>query len=81
MYHCHILHHEDDGMMGSFVVIDTTATGVFNLEKNSFIVYPNPASNLLFIQLQNTTPFSEVFIQNVIGKIVLKQTIINSKVS
>jgi bilirubin oxidase len=79
MYHCHILHHEDDGMMGSFVVIDTTATGVFNLEKNSFIVYPNPASNLLFIQLQNTTPFSEVFIQNVIGKIVLKQTIINSK--
>ncbi len=24
MYHCHLLHHEDDGMMGSFIVIDTT---------------------------------------------------------
>lgn len=23
MYHCHLLMHEDDGMMGSFVVIDT----------------------------------------------------------
>jgi blue copper oxidase len=22
MYHCHLLHHEDRGMMGQFVVVD-----------------------------------------------------------
>ena len=26
MYHCHILHHEDDGMMGSFIVYDPFAS-------------------------------------------------------
>lgn len=33
MYHCHLLHHEDDGMMGSFKVIDTTATSISEIEK------------------------------------------------
>ena len=32
MYHCHLLHHEDDGMMGSFLVIDTTATGISDMD-------------------------------------------------
>ncbi|MFJ5776713.1 multicopper oxidase domain-containing protein [Streptomyces sp. NPDC093094] len=22
MYHCHLLHHEDEGMMGQFVVVE-----------------------------------------------------------
>lgn len=78
MYHCHILHHEDDGMMGSFVVIDTTATSVFKLEKNGFVVYPNPASNFISIQLPNLSEYSEIQIQNILGKTVLKQTIINT---
>ena len=25
MYHCHLLRHEDDGMMGQFVVVDPGA--------------------------------------------------------
>jgi FtsP/CotA-like multicopper oxidase with cupredoxin domain len=26
MFHCHILEHEDVGMMGQFVVVDSEAT-------------------------------------------------------
>ncbi len=44
MYHCHMLSHEDDGMMGQFLVIgnataseETLGHASFNLE-----VYPNP---------------------------------------
>jgi len=47
MYHCH---HEDDGMMGSFVVLDTTSTGVSDINSsNNFSVFPNPTSGLLNI--------------------------------
>lgn len=50
MYHCHLLHHEDDGMMGSFVVLDTTSTGVVEINSsNDFSVFPNPTSDLLNI--------------------------------
>ncbi|HRH64771.1 MAG TPA: multicopper oxidase domain-containing protein [Bacteroidia bacterium] len=45
MYHCHILMHEDDGMMGQFVVVSPT-TGLNDLSTSqSLYVYPNPNSN------------------------------------
>lgn len=53
MYHCHLLHHEDDGMMGSFRVKDTTtATGINKGDslQNLFLFYPNPSSDFLNIQ-------------------------------
>lgn len=44
MYHCHLLHHEDDGMMGSFLVLDPESS-VQEKEINTAIsVYPNPTS-------------------------------------
>ncbi|KAA3638942.1 MAG: T9SS C-terminal target domain-containing protein [Bacteroidetes bacterium] len=43
MYHCHMLTHEDEGMMGQFTVVDFT-TGVHEFEEASISVYPNPAS-------------------------------------
>ncbi|MCK6640628.1 MAG: multicopper oxidase domain-containing protein [Bacteroidia bacterium] len=51
MYHCHLLHHEDDGMMGSFLVIDTT-TSVGETAEVSFgyKVYPVPADESFRIE-------------------------------
>jgi blue copper oxidase len=50
MYHCHLLHHEDEGMMGSFRVIDTTSTGTFEIDsENNLSIYPNPANDFLNI--------------------------------
>lgn len=44
MYHCHLLHHEDDGMMGSFLVHDPFA-GLNTKNGSSLTVFPNPASS------------------------------------
>ncbi|HEX8517086.1 MAG TPA: multicopper oxidase domain-containing protein [Bacteroidia bacterium] len=50
MYHCHLLHHEDDGMMGTFLVLDTAA---INIEEQSIRaevnIFPNPAKNSIRI--------------------------------
>jgi len=49
MYHCHMLTHEDGGMMGQFIVVDPNNS----LEDNSmegFKMFPNPASDQLVIQ-------------------------------
>jgi bilirubin oxidase len=42
MYHCHMLHHEDDGMMGSFTVV--APDDVEDVNAHEVIIYPNPAT-------------------------------------
>ncbi len=70
MYHCHLLHHEDDGMMGSFLVLDTTATGIEEINKvNNFSVFPNPANDLVnIVSLDNSVFSLEIF--NAFGMMV-----------
>ncbi len=79
MYHCHLLHHEDDGMMGSFRVIDTTTTtGVSEIQKQSFSLFPNPTSENLSIQFPNEIPLAEINVLNVLGTTIIKQSISNT---
>lgn len=68
MYHCHLLHHEDDGMMGSFRVLDTTSTGLQQLEFNKLFLYPNPAENELHVSLETTNNNYEILVLNVLGE-------------
>ncbi len=44
MYHCHILEHEDRGMMGQYLVIDTTTTSIESVNEiiSDSRLYPNP---------------------------------------
>jgi len=45
MYHCHFLGHEDEGMMGQFIVLDPNATAIEDEMIPSGIniaTYPNP---------------------------------------
>lgn len=49
MYHCHLLHHEDDGMMGQFVVVDPN-TAVETLETADIRLYPNPVDDHLVLE-------------------------------
>lgn len=44
MYHCHMLSHEDDGMMGQFIVFGNT-TSTIEHEKELISIYPNPTAN------------------------------------
>jgi hypothetical protein len=46
MYHCHLLTHEDDGMMGQFVV-EKSPLYVDSSPTDDFTVYPNPVNDIL----------------------------------
>lgn len=51
MYHCHMLTHEDDGMMGQFRVIPNPAsTNDASMHAHRFVLWPNPVQDRLFIQ-------------------------------
>jgi len=68
MYHCHLLHHEDEGMMGSFVVVDPN--NVSQTQEQPFSVFPNPAQHGSAITISNS---SEQFISAVIFDLSGKQ--------
>ena len=56
MYHCHMLGHEDAGMMGQFVVVDNHSSGIRDiniLPESAAIVFPNPATDRLFVDLED----------------------------
>jgi len=73
MYHCHILMHEDDGMMGQFIV-KPLLTGIRKTEiNNTFLLYPNPATTELHIELKNNNSSSYLItISDIAGKIIYK---------
>lgn len=69
MYHCHILHHEDDGMMGSFRVVDTVSIGISELqETDEFLVYPNPSSDYFTLLAHENILQAKLSVYNSLGK-------------
>ena len=78
MYHCHILSHEDNGMMGQFIV-KAAASSTVDKVGNSLQFYPNPASETIFFKLNNSVSekgFCSV--RNLSGQVVLQQTLLIS---
>ncbi len=72
MYHCHISLHEDEGMMGQFVVTTSTATHDLNKENIDFTLSPNPVSNRLFVKFADpSTAAYYVKIINAAGRTML----------
>ncbi|MDO9187092.1 MAG: multicopper oxidase domain-containing protein [Bacteroidia bacterium] len=75
MYHCHLLHHEDDGMMGSFLVLDTTSTGINDINfENNFSFFPNPTSHFLNIISSHNEKYS-VSIFNSLGEQIYSEQV------
>ena len=73
MYHCHIALHEDERMMGQFVV-KNTSTGIAQNANNTetFSVYPNPANDRLYFMFND--PAIKVYyvrVTNAIGRTLL----------
>lgn len=73
MYHCHVLMHEDDGMMGQFVV-KPLSVGVseINAINRDLQVYPNPANNKVNITFTGVEleQMKSVVVYNTLGEIV-----------
>ncbi len=72
MYHCHILSHEDDGMMGQFIVENNT-TAVTDVDKNQefSIVQLNQQ---LYISSLNNENIERVLIYDMSGKLILNNS-------
>jgi len=74
MYHCHISLHEDEGMMGQFVVMPTTTGTKESIEKpvaGDFSLFPNPANGKIYIAFSD--PATEAYyikIINSLGKVI-----------
>lgn len=63
MHHCHILTHEDEGMMGQFVVIPTP-TGKAEPVSGKSLIFPNPVRDYLTISKLPFSMNSRVLILN-----------------
>lgn len=68
MYHCHMLHHEDDGMMGSFTVVGPDA--VTDPMLSQLAVYPNPVSAGGQLVVATEQPVEAVQMVNAVGEMV-----------
>jgi len=77
MYHCHLLVHEDGGMMGQFVVKNFAGTsGIQNPSlENKVIVYPNPSGGKFTLEIPSVVNVENVSIYNIIGELVYVKNI------
>jgi bilirubin oxidase len=71
MYHCHILMHEDDGMMGQFVVMPTSV-GVNEISSQNTNVkaYPNPAKDNISIAIPTSIQNYQLSVKNIVGQTI-----------
>ncbi len=60
MYHCHMLEHEDGGMMGQFVVSGSAADvkNIVPRPEPVVKVFPNPATDKIYIELEDKTTYA-----------------------
>lgn len=71
-FHCHILMHEDEGMMGQFLVVPQNYVGVKEnlIPTQNIKVYPNPVSSILNINIP-TDDYCDVKTIYITGRVVL----------
>jgi len=72
MFHCHIALHEDEGMMGQFVVSNTNSVSGLSPIEIPITIYPNPAKTQLFISFNQPNQSAYyVRIIDVLGRTLL----------
>jgi bilirubin oxidase len=71
MYHCHMLVHEDTGMMGQFIVNSPLGVNEMSLSKEA--VYPNPLNETFVIKGSGSGQTVEIV--DMQGKVIYQTTI------
>lgn len=67
MYHCHLITHEDGGMMGQFVVVDPLSIDENELD-GDVIIYPNPSTGDVFIKIDSEIIVDELNVIDNLGR-------------
>ncbi|MCC5917428.1 MAG: multicopper oxidase domain-containing protein [Cryomorphaceae bacterium] len=78
MYHCHMLTHEDEGMMGQFVVECPTNVSAEEIiaGDNELILFPNPTVDKVTIKMNRDVVISSIAVYDFLGKrIIIKNNI------
>lgn len=73
MYHCHMLTHEDDGMMGQFLVVDQE-NELSEINTNTFALYPNPTEGAFSISTLNYSGELKIEVTDIAGKVIFRST-------
>jgi bilirubin oxidase len=81
MFHCHIALHEDEGMMGQFVVGNAPA-GIMNIAQNSKMkLYPNPVTSALNFEMADGITITHAAIINTHGQLLKEFELSDTKAS
>lgn len=72
MYHCHMLTHEDEGMMGQFIVSDQS--GIDKLYTTDLHVYPNPSLDGN-VTIKSNSSYGKWTITDLCGRIKWEETV------
>lgn len=70
MYHCHMLTHEDMGMMGQFIVSAPTGIKDNNQEIENISIYPNPTEGLITIEGLGLEKIDVIKVSSITGQII-----------
>ncbi|MEY2829673.1 MAG: hypothetical protein RIQ33_1531 [Bacteroidota bacterium] len=75
MYHCHINSHEDNGMMGQFIVSSRLSSGINSLvnDEDAIKIFPNPAIADWTIKGTSTETLLECKLWNDAGQIIYQK--------
>lgn len=83
MFHCHILMHEDAGMMGQFIVKGNSAMAVKEILSDDFKVkiYPNPVSEYLVLDVSSFSNKGKICMKivDILGHIVNEEILLQGK--
>jgi bilirubin oxidase len=77
MYHCHMLTHEDGGMMGQFIVYDPLSD-VNEVYEEKISIYPNPVNSFMYIE--SADEIESIQILSTEGKTIGKDLKISDKI-
>lgn len=81
MYHCHMLPHEDGGMMGQFIVSSNVVGTEEVATKTNLSIYPNPSSKKFTIELpENYHGSSSIKVFDQLGKLTYQASTTESHV-
>lgn len=69
MYHCHLLTHEDGGMMGQFIVSSPLSVNENNIDEN-LVVYPNPSNGLFYVDVNSSGLIEDLSIYDNLGRFI-----------
>jgi bilirubin oxidase len=80
MYHCHMLTHEDDGMMGQFIVQSPPASVAPDFaSQDEWTLFPNPTSGNCKIITEFIDSRSTIRIYDMKGNLMLAKALYETK--